>query len=88
MTHNVFLHGRLSTNSCFKLKNSPRLVVGRPGEEDGSTLVSNVVAEYNDPVLGEEKSQTLLLERELENGLEREKNAFFREKFPSGRSQK
>lgn len=73
MTHNIFLHGRISTNSCFKLKNSPRLVAGRPKEEDGSTPVSNVVAEYNDLVLGEEKSQMLLLERELKSGLEREK---------------
>lgn len=61
-------------NSCFKLKNSPRLVVGRPKEEDDWTLVSNVVTEYNDLVLGEEKSQTLLLERELKYCLEREKN--------------
>ena len=42
-------------NSCFKLKNRPRLL-REAEEEDGSALVSDVVTEYNDLVLVTEKS--------------------------------
>lgn len=75
-------------NSCFKLKKQTQGCPGRQKEESDSALLSNVVAEYNEPVLVREKSQILHLERELKYFLERERNNFFRKKFPAGKSQK
>lgn len=52
-------------NSCFKLKKQTQSCWRRQKEEDGSALVSNVVTENNDLVLGQEKSRIHHLEREF-----------------------
>lgn len=72
--------------AALNWKADPELL--REAEGRGFSIGGHSVTESNGLVLVKEKPQILHLERELNYFLEREKNNFFREKPPLGKSQK